>query len=310
MSKILTAVWKAHGEVSDILAPMIDGENVSEAAAIDDDAAVRAVLGGDGTEPSTEQTARSAVRPEIRELPLRITAGEPVLPFDGTNPSVAEQYRIIRTKLAHHVKRPQMVLISSSCPSDGKTITAINIAGALALKSDAKVVLLDTDFRRSTIHTQLGIPASPGLADVLSGTATLQQAIIRAEQLPNLYVVSAGEPLANPSELLDSPRWTGVCNDLRSMFRFVIADSPPVASVADYDLLQASCDGIVIVARPDHTHRQTLLKVLETIPKEKLIGVVMNRVSNWIFGPHDSYVSYYGSTAGGSGARAANDSQQ
>jgi receptor protein-tyrosine kinase len=194
-----------------------------------------------------------------------------------------------------------MILISSAGPGDGKSVTAVNVAGALSLKTEANVLLADTDFRRSTIHSQLGLPAAPGLADVLSGGATLEEALIRTKQFPNLYVISAGRHCANPSELLDSTQWSTICNQLRSRFRYVIADSPPVASVADYELLQATCDGVVLVVRPDHTKRQACMKAIEIIPKDKLIGVVMNCVSEW-FLARDDY-SYYDSKGRGAGAR-------
>jgi receptor protein-tyrosine kinase len=230
---------------------------------------------------------------QIRTLPVRLNSASPLLPFDDAQSAAAEQYRIIRTRLIQHPKQPRMLLISSAGPADGKTITAVNMAGALSLKSDAKVLLADTDFRRSTIHTQLGIEVEPGLTDVLSGAASLEEALIRCEQFPNLYIIPAGSPRSNPSELLDSANWTIICDRLRKMFRYVIADSPPVASVADYELLQAACDGVVLVARPDKTSRMGLFKALEVVPEAKLIGVVMNCVPDWFLGRNYYYAPYY-----------------
>ncbi len=302
MSKIFTAIRKIPGEMSDLVLPMLELDQQNGSPDEDHEAMVRAVVGDEDMAPSIP--APQGTRPEdpapvvmtdrVRRMHLRLPASAPLLPFDGSNVAAAEQYRIIRTKLLQHESRPRMLLVSSAGPADGKTVTAINIAGALALKSDAKVLLADTDFRRSTIHKQLELPSSPGLLDVLSGAATLESALIRAEQFRNLYVISAGEPRTNPSELLDSPRWTSLCNELRSQFAYVIADSPPVASVADYDLLQAACDGVVLVVRPDHTKRQSFLKLLEIIPKEKLIGVVMNCVEDWFLGRSSGYAPYYG----------------
>jgi receptor protein-tyrosine kinase len=167
------------------------------------------------------------------------------------------------------------------------------VAGALSLKSEGSVVLIDADFRRSTIHTQLGLPVSPGMTDVLSGAASLDDALIRTTEFPNLYVIPAGNPSPNPSELLDSAKWKAVRGELRERFRHVILDSPPVASVADYELLQASSDGVILVARPDHTRRATCLKILEGMPREKLIGVILNCVPNWFMNRRDQYGSYY-----------------
>ena len=307
MSKLFEAIQKQQGEIAEAILPMIDAVPAPpprpapvRATVDEDEAAVRAVMTGGQMEmtPLPLPVPPPAAAPPtgedaIRVVTLRLPGSAPLLPFDDTHPAAAEQYRIIRTKLNQHPRRPQLLLISSAGPSDGKSVTALNIAGALSLKSDAKILLADTDFRRSTIHLQLGLPAAPGLADVLSGSATIEDAVVRTAQFPNLYVVPAGEPRPNPSELLDSPRWTAFCSVLRERFRYVIADSPPFGSVADYDLLQASCDGVILVARPDHTKRQMFLKVLETIPKEKLIGVVMNCVEEWFLGRNEYYAPYY-----------------
>src|ERR1039457_2485988 len=97
----------------------------------------------------------------IRTLPLRIPGAVPVLPFDGDHWEANEQYRIIRTRLIHHSKQPRMIVVSSAGAGDGKTITSVNLAGVLSLKTESKVLLIDADFRRSAIHTQLGLPAEP-----------------------------------------------------------------------------------------------------------------------------------------------------
>ncbi len=306
MAKIYEALRRGRGEMSELL-PQVLEESVEWQPAApenDDHAAVQAVLGDAGiVSPGVPAAAPAAVlapAPGRREA-VRLARKAPLLPFDNSDRRAAEQYRIIRTRLFQHPKQPRLLLISSAGPADGKSTTAVNLAGALSLKGEASVLLADIDFRRSTIHTQLGLPVTPGLADVLSGTATLEEALVQVEQLPNLYVITAGSPHPNPSELLDSTRWTAIRDELRSLFRYVIADSPPVASVADYELLQASCDGVVLVVRPDHTKRQACLKALEIIPKDKLIGAVMNCVDDWFLTRRTSYspsAYYYGRNAG------------
>src|SRR5207253_2006001 len=141
-----------------------------------------------------------------RRISLRIPHNSPALPFDGTLWAANEQYRILRTKLVQHPKSPRMIMISSTGPGDGKSITAINLAGALALKSDANVLLMDCDFRKSAIHRHLGSPPTPGLAEVLAGTCALEDAVVGTEEMPNLYILPAGKPEGNPVELLDSSR--------------------------------------------------------------------------------------------------------
>jgi len=217
----------------------------------------------------------------IRTERLRVGPRSPLFPFDGSDRRAAEQYRIARTKITQHPKQPSVLVVSSAGLGDGKTVTAINLAAALALQTDGDVLLVDADFRCSSVHEQLWLAPEPGLAELLEGRATLERVLIRAEQLPNLFVLQAGDPTSNPSELLDSARWRNLADELRSLFKYVIVDSPPVAAVADYELIQGPSDGTVLVLRPDHTRRRMAVEALKAISKERLIGVVMNWVPKW-----------------------------
>ena len=229
----------------------------------------------------------------IRTLSLRLPAPSPLLPFEDGQWRPSEQYRILRTKISQHPKQPHLIVVSSPDPGDGKSVSAINTAGALSLKSEAQILLLDADFRRSAVHVQLGLPESPGLSDVLTGACTLEEAVVRIHEFPNLCVISAGSAPGNPVELLDSAAWRELCARLRSLFRYVILDSPPVGAVADYDLIQAVCDGVILVVRPDHTNRRLCLKALEYLPKAKFLGVLMNCVPDWSPAKHAGADYYY-----------------
>ena len=120
-----------------------------------------------------------------------------------------------------------------------------------------------------------------------------------AQEFPNLYVIPAGTSCANPVELLDSPQWRALCARLRSLFRYVIADSPPMEVVADYELIEAVCDGVILVVRPDHTNRQLLKQSLESVAKAKFLGVLVNCVPEWFLGKRTSSNYYYYSRGNG-----------
>jgi capsular exopolysaccharide synthesis family protein len=233
------------------------------------------------------------IRTEIRTQPIRLLAGCPIL-FDGIDPQASEQYRIIRTKIHHNPAQPRVLMVSSAMPGDGKTISAINLAGALAAaQEDLQVLLIDGDFRRPTVAKSLGLNQSPGLADVVRGTVSIEEALIRVEQVPNLYVLTAGKTLPDEADLLTSARWRELCDYFRSRFRYTVLDSPPLGTVADCDLLQLAADGVILVVRFGHTDRQLLKRAFETGLKAKPLGVILNCAEDWFLWRTHSYY-YYG----------------
>ena len=295
MSRIFDALQGTRNEVSDLL-PALIGEVPKEPLAPTDPEASSTSEQSAEQSPATDHPVPAArvAPPSIRVVELSIPSSEPLLPFESSANAAAEQYRIARTKLAHHPRRPKVIVISSASPGDGKTVTAINLAGVLALKSESKVLLLDGDFRRSTTHLRLGLPETPGLAEVIMGQCSFEEAAIQAGQFPNLHILVSGKlGDMNPGELLDSTRWPALCQMMRARYQYVIVDSPPIAAVADFDLIQASSDGTILVVRPDHTKRAACFKALDTVPKEKLIGVLLNCEQDWFLSRHTSY-GYYG----------------
>jgi capsular exopolysaccharide synthesis family protein len=286
MSRIFDSLRKAGGKAADVALPLIDRTAAAKAAAPAPNA----------TPPETTPLAEEpeAKASKIRVVKARPLADLPVLPFDGTHPASAEQYRIVRTKVVQHSLQPRLLAVSSPGAGDGKTTSALNIAGALSLKGEVKVLLVETDFRRSSFCRLLQLPDEPGLIDVLARKCTLEEAVMEIEQLPNLFVLGAGEFRPDASELLDSPFGRAIFQTLRKRFHFVVLDCPPIGSIADYDVIQALADGVIVVLRPDHTNRSTTMEMLSSLPQEKMLGVVLNDVKPWFLwrNPHSSYYYY------------------
>jgi capsular exopolysaccharide synthesis family protein len=255
--------------------------------------------------PAIPGFADPRTQPGVRRVSFQVSDSRPLLSANREDRRAAEQYRIIRTRIFHQLAGSSITVISSPGMGDGKTVTAVNFAASLAHKSEDKVILIDADLRLSKVHERLGIPKTPGLAEVLSGACTLEDAMLRVEQLPNFYVLPAGQAEANPTELLDSSNWRALLARLREEFRRTIVDSPPVEAVADYDLIAASCDGVVLVVRPDHTSRPLLLRALTKV-KGKLIGVLINDVEDWFLWKRgSSSYHYYQNAPGKAGPKAA-----
>lgn len=287
MSKMFEALRKTESGVADVAIPVLED---------------RTPLTPEPAEPQDPITKESAVHRQDAPLPesearaetIHIAPSSPMFPFDGADPRAAEQYRIIRTKIRHHPERPKLLLVSSPMPGDGKTTSAANLAAALSLQENLRVLLVDCDFRRSSLTRAIGLNPQPGLSDVLREEATLESTLVSVEQFPNLYFLPPGSAVLSPSEMLSTAKWQALVETFRCEFQFVVLDAPPVGMVADYELLQLACDGVVLVVRPDHTNRQLWRKALETVPKSKQIGVILNCAGDWFRWKSHSYYYYSG----------------
>jgi protein-tyrosine kinase len=327
MGKIVDALKVAHGEVAELVLKSLEeteivehngngngnGKVTAAAAPAEEPKALRIPLPWLTTEPAEATRAAAAPMPvetpvvepapapasksepvvgrwQIRVLPLEITDGAPLLSAKPVHGSAAEQYRFVRTRIMHHTSASGTMAISSPGIGDGKSVTAINLAGAFAQTGDEEVLLIDGDLRCSAVHGYLQVPQSPGLSEVLSGKCSLQEAIFRVAQIPGLCILPAGSPASNPTELLGSSRWPALLKTLRQEFHRVIVDCPPVEAVADYDLIARDCDAALLVVRPDHTNRGLCVRAIEKTRK-KLLGVLINCTADRAL--LKQYMSYY-----------------
>jgi succinoglycan biosynthesis transport protein ExoP len=194
---------------------------------------------------------------------------------------MAESYRALRTSLllSNLGAPPKVIMITSALPQEGKTTTSINCAVVLAQKG-IRVLLIDADLRRPSIHKTLGMGPRSGLSNVLTGSATLQQTITRSTILPNLSILPAGTPPPNPAELLASPNMRDVLEELRGQYDHIVVDTPPTLSVTDAVVLSPRADAIVLVIRSGHTTKQALRRSRDILMQvnAKVSGVLLNAV--------------------------------
>jgi protein-tyrosine kinase len=252
--------------------------------------------GGAPDKPSeVTQSADLLVGPlqELESMRVNIKDGTPLLPFGGESSHAAEQYRIIRTKILQHPSRPRSLVMTSAESGDGKSVTSVNLAGVLALNPDFNVVLMDGDLHRSSLARYFGVNTSPGLAEVITGKATLKEAIRRIDPFPNLFFLPGGKSQTGPADLFNTNRWFEVTEAIKRQFTFFVIDAPPAGVFADFDLIQAQVDGVVLVVREDHTNRMLWMRAIESIPPQKMIGAIMNCVQPWFLGKSLGYYQYY-----------------
>jgi capsular exopolysaccharide synthesis family protein len=217
--------------------------------------------------------------------PLLVIAAEPAS-------VAAEQYRLLRTHLSarDRIRRLQVVLVTSPRNGDGKTLTAANLAASMAQEFQHRVLLLEADLRRPTVGGLFDLPASDGLAGVLLGSATLESALV-AVPGQHLTVLPAGDPPAQPTELIGSTAMHRTMEALRSQFDRIVVDTPPVA-LADTRLLGSFADGILMVVRAGVTPRDAVERSLAAFDRDKVLGLVLNEVE----GPVDTYEYAYAET--------------
>jgi succinoglycan biosynthesis transport protein ExoP len=194
---------------------------------------------------------------------------------------MAESYRALRTSLLLTFAGgpPKVILVTSALPEEGKTTTSVNAAIVLAQKA-TRVLLIDADLRRPSIHKTLGMGPKLGLSNVLTGTATLQQAIIPSTILPDLFILPAGTPPPNPAELLASAKMKSVLEELRKYYDHIVIDSPPTLSVTDAVVMSTGADAVVLVIRSGHTTKPALRRARDILLQvnARVCGVLVNAV--------------------------------
>jgi len=194
---------------------------------------------------------------------------------------MAESYRALRTSLllSNLGAPPKVIMVTSARPQEGKTTTSINTAIVLAQKG-VRVLLVDADLRRPSIHKTLGMGPRSGLSNVLTGSATVQQTITTSPILPNLFIMPAGTPPPNPAELLASSNMRDLIVELRGLYDHIVIDTPPTLSVTDAVVLSPRADATILVIRSGQTTKPALRRARDILTQVNahIAGVLLNAV--------------------------------
>src|SRR5438445_7954293 len=188
-----------------------------------------------------------------------------------------EAYRGLRTRLMRAQAKSGLrsIVITSSLPGEGKTLTTMNLGLCYAQLPQQRVLVIDGDMRTRGLTAMLDHPNSPGLAEILSGDVGPDEAIVATNQ-KNLFILPAGTISSPSPELFTGTRWQEFLGQCGEMFKVILIDAPPIRPLADFELISAACDGFVMVVRAHHGQRETLRKTASTVDKKKLVGVVFN----------------------------------
>lgn len=189
----------------------------------------------------------------------------------------AERYRSLRTRVLHAGERQKMqaLVVTSAGVMEGKTVTALNLAWLLAQTDGVRAILVDGDLRHPCSSEYLDIEAPIGLSEILAGEAKLDDTIVRLEPA-GLYLLPGGHSRDNVAEALSGPKFLAVLAELRRSFDYIIIDAPPLGIFTDATVLINRADSALIVVRSGRTRFSALDRVLEPLPRERILGVVLN----------------------------------
>jgi protein-tyrosine kinase len=220
--------------------------------------------------------------PSYSQLPALLERGPAV-----------EQFRSLRSRIheLRDISPLKSILISSGLPQEGKSFVATNLAISLARHKNSKVLLIDGDMRRYTLHQLLGCQPHPGLADYLAGKAEMVEVMQRAEEapasdkvkaaiLPNLTFIAGGNGGDKAADLSGNPRFGELIRTAAPYFDWIIVDSSPVLPVSDGVNLARACDGVILVARGGITKYPVAQRATLELKASNVLGFVLNAVEN------------------------------
>jgi succinoglycan biosynthesis transport protein ExoP len=220
-----------------------------------------------------------------------------LIPYQNPMSMLSEAIFHIRSSIMLSISEapPQVIVITSANPDEGKSTISSNLAIAMS-GQDRKCLLMDCDLRKPSIHKVYSLPSSPGLTNYLTGNATLEE-IMRPTSVPNLYLISAGPTPPNPNELFNSSAFKTLINHFRQEFHHIIIDSPPIIGFADSRSISSNVDGVVLVVKHHFTTREAGRLAIQMLSQNqcRILGgiLTMARKERLGYGGYYGYYQYY-----------------
>ena len=212
----------------------------------------------------------------------------------------AEAYRSLRTNIQYSSfdKKYQTLVVTSANPGEGKSTVSGNLALVLA-QGESKVLLVDCDMRRPSVHKKFRISNTYGISDLLVGNKKMES--VAHKYNDNLTIVPSGKIPPNPAEMLGSKAMTAFLEEMKKHFDYIVLDTPPLQAVADAQILSTKVDGSLLVVRAGVTKKDAVHNAVSTI--NKVNGNIIETVLNGADNSKDKYYYYYGDEEGRTGRR-------
>jgi capsular exopolysaccharide synthesis family protein len=297
MSHIFEALQRAEAERS--------GENVSKTPdSVAELLEQRFEVERDGAETASSRPSLAGLEGPHAETFSAATVLSPVLAADSRlvcltdqGSLAAEKFRVLGLRLRNLRERRKLkrIVVTSTIPEEGKSLTAANLALNQSRSKVLKTVLIDGDMRRPTLAGRFGLRNSlPGLAECLGGERQLSEVAYKLNGT-NLWFLPSGMPPENPLELMQSGQMADLLERLGNFFDWVIIDCPPLIPLADTTYWMKQSDGVVMVVREGVTEKKSLKRALEIVDRAALLGVVVNSCTS---SDHKNYYQRYGKVSG------------
>jgi len=232
-----------------------------------------------GTENNLQYQYSYSERNQSR--PMRELKSIELANYVDAESAIAESYRTIRTSilLSTPESPPKIITVSSSVPREGKTSTVVNLAISFT-KLSKKVLIIDGDLRKPSIHKIFKIKNTQGLSSFLVSKSNVEEVFFKTD-VNNLYVIPSGPVPPNPSELLDSQRMNVLLKKMKEHFDVIFIDSPPLIGIVDPVIIGRHTDGTIMVVWAGKTQKKAVQKAKEELDRYRvrILGVVLNKVN-------------------------------
>ena len=238
--------------------------------------------------------------PHIDTKKIKGISTPELITLHSSKSHISEAYKGLRTNIMFSFPdtNPKSLLVTSAGPSEGKTITSVNLAITMA-QSGSKVVLIDADMRKPRVHRLLQVKNEKGISNVLIGQCPVEEALQKGP-IPNLSIISCGQRPPNPSELLVSPTLKKLLEALKTKYDMIIIDSPPVAAVTDSVIISRITDGVALVIHGGVTGRDIIMRGRDLLKNANahILGAIINNIDlakrNYYYYYQYYYYQYYG----------------
>lgn len=226
-------------------------------------------------------------------IPRELIVTPEIVMVTAPRSPAAERFRRLKTLIVHDPDdEPQVIVVTSALPSEGKSLVSLNLALAFGADLKGEVLLIDSDLRRPGINRWLKPAPKIGLREILAGEADLEHGLLEIKA-QRIVLLPAGEPSGDTVPLLSGQSAADLIRTLRGRFKKIIIDTPPIVPFTDADVIATHSDGVILVARSKRTPKPLLEQAIHSVTSSRVLGLVLNDVATNLADRYRNYDGYY-----------------